>query len=82
MALYLVGVRYALAEYNPPLVGYADTSSAMDVPRHMHMMDPTNQHHTTEAGPPRKKGVPNVVATDDATPMMLNANEIVCKDHP
>lgn len=43
----------------------------------MHMQEPMNQHQTTLTGPPRSSGVSIVVATDDATPMIENANEIV-----
>lgn len=51
---------------------------AMEVPKQMHMKVPMNQHHTTEAGPPSRRGVFKVVATEDETPMMLKAKEMVC----
>lgn len=41
------------------------------------MSIPMNQHQTTEAGPPERRGVLKVVATEEATPMIENANEIV-----
>jgi hypothetical protein len=46
---------------------------AMEIPRQKHMMDPMNQHQTTEAGPPERRGVFKVVATEDETPMMEEA---------
>ena len=45
-------------------------------PRVKHMHAPKIQHHVTDAGPPRSRGVLNVVATLEQRPMMLNAKLI------
>lgn len=47
-------------------------------PRVKHMQAPRIQHHVTEAGPPRRRGVLKVVATLEHRPMMLNA-KLICK---
>lgn len=67
-ALCFLGVRDADAVYKPPQVGYALTISAMDAPRVKHMHAPRAQHHTTEDGPPAKRGVPKVVEIDEQRP--------------
>ena len=41
-----------------------------------HIAAPRIQHHVTEAGPPRVKGVLNVVAILEQRPMILNAKLI------
>lgn len=44
--------------------------SAMESASVMHMIDPSIQQKTTEAGPPRRKGVSMVPAIENATPMI------------
>lgn len=41
------------------------------------MVAPNIQHHVTEAGPPSKSGVLNVVAMLEQRPMILNA-KLIC----
>lgn len=43
-----------------------------------HIVAPRIQHHVTEAGPPRVKGVLKVVAILEQRPMMLNA-KLICR---
>lgn len=45
-------------------------------PRVKHMHAPRIQHQVTDAGPPRRRGVLKVVATQEHRPMMLNAKLI------
>lgn len=45
-------------------------------PRVKHIVAPRIQHHVTEAGPPRVRGVLKVVAMLEQRPMMLNAKLI------
>ena len=42
-----------------------------------HIAAPKIQHHVTDEGPPRVKGVLKVVATLEQRPMMLNA-KLIC----
>jgi hypothetical protein len=58
-------------------VGNAETISAIEQLRVKHMKEPKNQHQVTPAGPPVSMGVLKVDATDDVTPMMEKAKEIV-----
>ena len=51
-------------------------SSEGHAPRVKHMHAPRIQHHVTDAGPPRRSGVLNVVAIDEQRPMILNAKLI------
>ena len=44
-----------------------------------HIVAPRIQHQVTEAGPPRVKGVLNVVAILEHRPMILNA-KLICRD--
>ena len=46
-------------------------------PRVKHIVAPRIQHHVTEAGPPRVRGVLKVVAILEQRPMMLNA-KLIC----
>lgn len=57
-----------VTKYIPPAVGYADTSSDTELPIHMAMHEPKNQHHTAVAGPPAANGDPKVAGTDPNTP--------------
>jgi hypothetical protein len=63
----------------PPAVGYADTSSATELPMHMAITEPISQHHTAVAGPPADSGAPNVAGTEPSTPRIEMAYETV--DH-
>lgn len=49
-----------------------------DAPSVKHMQAPRIQHHVTDAGPPRSKGVLNVVAILEHRPMILNA-KLICR---
>jgi hypothetical protein len=51
----------------------------MEEPRVKHMHEPRIQHQVTLAGPPVSNGVLKVVATEETTPMMENAKEIVAR---
>ena len=44
-----------------------------------HIVAPKIQHHVTDAGPPRVRGVLKVVAILEQRPMMLNA-KLICGD--
>lgn len=44
------------SQYNPPQVGYADTSSDTAQAIHMHPDPAISQHHTAAADPPAVKG--------------------------
>ena len=63
------GTRRPAAVYIPPQVGKALTISAMLAPSAKHVHEPISQHHVTDAGPPRSKGVLKVVATLEQTPL-------------
>ena len=49
-----------------------------NVPRVKHIVAPRIQHHVTEEGPPRVKGVLKVVATLEQRPIILNA-KLICR---
>lgn len=70
MATWLSGTTCFVTKYIPPAVGYADTSSATELPMHIAIQEPKNQHHTAVAGPPASKGEPKVAGTDPSTPRM------------
>ncbi len=59
-------------------MGNALTISAMLAPSVKHMQAPRIQHHTTEEGPPTRRGVLNVVAILEQRPIMLKA-KLICK---
>jgi hypothetical protein len=63
----------------PPAVGYADTSSATELPIHIAMHEPMNQHHTAVAGPPAARGDEKVAGTEPSTPRIEMAYDTV--DH-
>ena len=42
-------------------------------------IEPMNHAQTVDAGPPSKNGLANVVAIEDTSPIMANANEMVEK---
>lgn len=73
------GTTCLVTKYIPPAVGYADTSSATELPMHMAMHEPISQHQTAVAGPPAARGAPNVAGTEPKTPRMEMAYETV--DH-
>ena len=62
------GTTCLVTKYMPPAVGYAETSSATELPIHIAMKEPNNQHHTAVAGPPASRGDPKVAGTDPNTP--------------
>jgi hypothetical protein len=68
-----------VTKYIPPAVGYADTNSATELPMHIAMHEPINQHHTAVAGPPADNGAPNVAGTEPRIPRIEMAYETV--DH-
>ena len=68
-----------MTKYIPPAVGYADTSSATELPTHIAMQEPINQHHTAAAGPPAARGYEKVAGTEPSTPRIEIAYETV--DH-
>jgi hypothetical protein len=51
----------------------------MEAPSVKHIVAPRIQHQTTLAGPPVSKGVLKVVATEETSPMIEKANEIVAR---
>lgn len=64
------GTTCLVTKYMPPAVGYAETSSATELPIHKAMQEPTNQHHIAVAGPPADRGAPNVAGTEPRMPKM------------
>jgi hypothetical protein len=60
-------------------VGNAETISAIEEPRVRLPQVPIIQHQVTLAGPPVSNGVLRVVATDEVTPIIENANDVVDK---
>lgn len=42
---------------------------------------PATRRDNAQAGPPERRGVLSVVATEEATPMIENANEMVCRQY-
>ena len=51
-------------------------------PRVKHIVAPRIQHHVTEDGPPRSRGVLKVVAMLEQRPMILNAKLIYLPSPP
>lgn len=70
MGTWCLGTTCLVTKYMPPAVGYADTSSATELPMHIAMQEPINQHQTAVAGPPTDKGEPKVAGTEPRTPRM------------
>jgi hypothetical protein len=66
-------------KYNPPDVGYAETSSATERAIHIHPAPEISQHQTAEAEPPADKGYENVVIIVANKPLILTAKEKVDK---
>lgn len=59
-----------MTKYIPPAVGYAETNSATELPMHIAIHEPKNQHHTAVAGPPAARGEPKVAGTEPRIPRM------------
>jgi hypothetical protein len=70
MGTWSSGTTCFVTKYIPPAVGYAETSSATELPMHMAMHEPKNQHQTAVAGPPEASGAPKVAGTEPKIPKM------------